>query len=263
MNNEVITSREGRVATVQLNRPQTMNALDLKTRRVLLEVFDQLARDSGIGAIVLTGAGNVFCSGADLKSAAADPDSSVRRTARTLLHDIQPLLECITRMEKPVIAAVNGPAVGVGMSLALACDLLVMAEHAYLMAPFVGLGLVPDGGAAWFLTHRIGYTRAFELLVDGHKLSAARCFDLGIANRVVVDPAKLFATAVGWGARIAARPPISLALTKRLARLSLSMALSEILTVEAELQSFCSNTQDVREAVAAFGEKRPPIFHGR
>lgn len=256
-----ITSQE-RVTVLEFNRPDAMNAIDMDLRRDLLAALDQVARDSNMGALVLTGAGKAFCSGADLKSAAANPDSSVRRTARTLLHDFQPILETITRLDKPVIAAVNGAAVGVGMALVLACDLVVMAKNAFLMAPFVNVGLIPDGGVAWFLSQRIGYSRAFELLAEGQKLDADRCLALGIANRVV-EPTSLREDALKWAAVLAAKAPLAMALTKRVARLSTTVGLSEILTIEAELQTFLAGTEDAREAIAAFGDKRTPSFRGR
>jgi 2-(1,2-epoxy-1,2-dihydrophenyl)acetyl-CoA isomerase len=262
MSTEIVTSMDGHVATVEINRPQTSNAIDFPMRADLLTAFEDLARSPDVGAVVLTGAGNAFSSGSDLKSAASHPDTSVRRTARTLLHHFQPLIECITRMDKPVIAAVNGAAVGIGMSLALACDLLVMSDKAYLLSPFCGLGLIPDGGAAWFLTRRIGYARAFELLAEGHKVSASRCLELGLANRVV-EASALRDTALRWATELAQRPPIALALTKRITRMSLAMGLSEILSMEAEMQTFCAGTEDAREALAAFSEKRSPNFKGR
>jgi 2-(1,2-epoxy-1,2-dihydrophenyl)acetyl-CoA isomerase len=262
MASDVVTSHEGRVAVVTLNRPEAMNAIDTGMRKNLLAAFDELARNADIRAVLLTGAGKAFCSGADLKSAAANPDTSLRRTARTLLHDFQPLVECIARMDKPVIAAINGAAVGLGMSLALACDLIVMADNAYLMSPFVGIGLIPDGGAAWFLTRRIGYSRAFEALIEGEKLDAARCAALGIANRVVSGDA-LAESTCRWAADLAERAPIAVGLTKRVTRLSSSLGLSEALTVEAELQTLCASTEDSREAITAFVEKRNPIFRGR
>lgn len=258
----VIVSLAGRVATVELNRPAAMNALDISMRQALLAAFDELARSTDVGAVVLTGAGKGFCAGADLKKAAANPDTSLRRTARSLLHDYQPLFECITRMDKPVIAAVNGGAVGVGMALALACDLMVMADNAFLLSPFLGVGLIPDGGAAWFLTRGIGYGRAFEVLTEGQKLGAVRCVELGIANRAAPAEA-LRATAEKWAAQLAGRAPMALALTKRVARLSMSMTLSDALTLEAELQTFCASTEDAREAISAFSEKRAPRFTGR
>jgi len=262
MSEKVRSTSDGRVALLELNRPDAMNAIDTDLRRELLASLDQVARDANVGALVITGSGKAFCSGSDLKSAAANPDTSVRRTARTLLHDFQPILEIIARLDKPVIAAVNGAAVGVGMSLVLACDLVVMAQPAFLLAPFVNVGLIPDGGAAWFLTQRIGYARAFEMLTEGHKLSAERCLELGIANRVV-ESSLLRSEALTWAKSLAARAPLALALTKRVARLASSVGLSEMLTIEAELQTFLANTDDAREAIAAFGEKRTPSFLGR
>jgi 2-(1,2-epoxy-1,2-dihydrophenyl)acetyl-CoA isomerase len=259
---DVLTVRRGAVATVTLNRPDAMNAVDNSMRRNLMAALDDLARSTEVRAVVLTGAGKAFCSGADLKSAAANPDTSLRRTARTLMHDFQPIVECMSRMDKPVIGAINGAAVGVGMSLALACDLLVMAESAYLLSPFVGIGLIPDGGLAWFLTRRIGYNRTFEVLAESQKLTAARCVELGIANRSVAADT-LAETTAKWADDMAQRAPIALALTKRAARLSMSTGLSDALTLEAELQTVCASTEDSREAIAAFREKRSPTFQGR
>jgi 2-(1,2-epoxy-1,2-dihydrophenyl)acetyl-CoA isomerase len=260
---EAVRSRtEDRIAWLELNRPDALNAIDRDMRRSLAAALDEVARDDNVGALVITGVGKSFCAGADLKSATANPDKSLRRTARTLLHDFQPILETIARLDKPVIAAVNGAAVGVGMSLVLACDLVVMAKAAFLSAPFINVGLIPDGGAAWYLTRRIGYARAFQALVEAERLGADRCLELGLANRVV-DPAALATETRAWAASLVARAPLALALTKRVARLASSVGLSELLTVEAELQTFLAGTDDAREAIAAFGEKRPPIFRGR
>jgi 2-(1,2-epoxy-1,2-dihydrophenyl)acetyl-CoA isomerase len=148
------------------------------------------------------------------------------------------------------------------MSLALACDLMVVADTAYLKSPFVGIGLIPDGGAAWFLTRRIGYARTLEVLTEGEKLTAARCLELGLANRMVAADT-LASSAAAWAAQLAEKAPIAMALTKRVARLSMSVGLSEGLTLEAELQTICASTEDAREAIAAFAEKRTPTFRGR
>jgi len=262
MASDVLITRDGSVATVTLNRPDAMNAVDNSMRKNLTSAFDELARASDLRAIILTGAGKSFCAGADLKSAAANPDTTLRRTARTLMHDFQPLIECITRIDKPVIAAINGATLGVGMALALACDLLIMADSAYLKSPFVGIGLIPDGAAAWFLTRRIGYARTFEVLAEGQKLTAARCLELGLANRVVAADA-LPGAAATWAAELAQKAPLALALTKRVARLSMSVGLSEALSLEAEFQTLCASTEDAREAIAAFADKRTPTFKGR
>ena len=262
MSTEVRVFPEGRVAVVELNRPQALNAIDLRMRKDLLAELSELARARDIGAVVLAGAGRAFCSGADIKGDPEHADANPRRITHTLLHDLQPLIECITRMEKPVIAAINGPAVGIGMALALASDLVVMAEDAYILAPFAAIGLAPDSGVAWFLTRRIGYARTFELLTTGEKVGAADCLKLGLANRVV-EPSTLRTEAVRLATEIAQRAPMAIALTKRIARMSLSLGLSEMLTLEAELQATCAATEDSREAIAAFTEKRTPTFKGR
>jgi 2-(1,2-epoxy-1,2-dihydrophenyl)acetyl-CoA isomerase len=262
MSEKISLEYQDRVALLELKRPDAMNAIDMELRRELMTALDQVARDPNVGAVVLTGAGKAFCSGADLKSAAANPDNSVRRTARTLMHDFQPIIETIGRLDKPVIAAVNGAAVGVGMSLVLACDLVIMAKGAYLMAPFLNVGLVPDGGTAWFLVQRMGYARAFEILADAKKLDADRCIALGIANRVS-EATMLRADALAWASQLAAKAPLAMALTKRVARLSTTVGLSELLNIEAELQTFLVGTEDSREAIAAFSEKRSPSFRGR
>jgi len=261
MKSSVIVERSGRVTIIEMNRPEVSNAVDMDLRKTLGRLLDEAARDPDCGAVVLAGAGRHFCSGGDLKAAARNPDSSVRRTARTLLHDMQPLIECITRMEKPVIAAVNGAAAGVGMSLALACDFMVMAEDAYLMSSFVNMGLIPDAGGSWFLVRRLGYGRALEVMMEAQKLSAERCLDLGVSNRTV-PVEQLRSEATEWAARLASRAPLSLALTKRLARLALTNGLSEAMTIEAEMQTFLASSGDAREAIAAFAEKRPPRFEG-
>jgi 2-(1,2-epoxy-1,2-dihydrophenyl)acetyl-CoA isomerase len=258
----VTLSRRGRVAMIELNRPETRNAIDQTMRRELLATLDAVAHDVGLLAVILTGAGPAFSSGFDMKRSAAAPDADRRRVAHALLHDYQPILECMTRMDKPLIAAVNGPAIGIGVALVLACDLVLMAEDAYLLAPFVGLGIIPDGAVTWFLTRRIGYARAFEVLAQCRKLDAARCFELGLANRQAA-PESLRNEAWAWAGELARQAPLALALTKRIARLSASLPLSEALTIESELQNFLFGTEDVKEAVQAFAAKRPPEFRGR
>lgn len=262
MNTAVVASREGRVALVELNRPEARNALNMDMRKALRQALDEVAVDPDIGAVVITGAGNAFCAGGDFKAVDQARQRNSRDTTRSLMHDVQPLLECITRMDKPVIAAVNGPAVGFGMSLALACDLMVMSRHSYLMSQFIKLGLIPDGGAAWFLARRIGSARMFEAVVSAQKMTAEFCVSVGIANRVVLDN-ELRAESLRWGGELAALAPIGMALTKRLSRLATSNRLEETLLLEAEFQGICATSEDSREAIAAFTEKREPKFRGR
>lgn len=262
MTSIVQTQRLGRVALVELHRPEALNALDKELRTALAAEFDALARDNDVGAVVLAGAGRAFCAGADLKGGGPKPAAGLLNASRVLQQDFHPLVELVIKMDKPVIAAVNGAASGIGMSLVLACDLVVMASDAFLQAGFVNVGLVPDGGVAWLLQRRIGYGRCFEALADAQKLDAQRCIDLGIANRMVA-PDSLRSVTLEWAAKLADRAPIALALTKRLMRVSQSSSLSDALAIETEMQAFCASTEDAREAMAAFAQKRQPTFKGR
>lgn len=262
MSDVLTVEQRDRVAVIELNRPAARNAIDAALRVALTSELDRVARDPDVGAVVLCGAGQAFCAGADLKGGAAGGDTSARSAARMLSLDFNPLLEMLVRIDKPVIAAVNGAAAGFGMSLVLACDLVVMAEDACLLSSFINVGLVPDGGATWLLLRRIGYGRTFEVLADARRLAAPRCLELGLANRVTA-PADLRETALDWAAELAGKAPMALSLTKRLARLSQQGGLSEALALEAEMQALCLSTGDTREAMAAFAEKRPPKFTGR
>ncbi len=255
-------SREGTVAVLELNRPEYLNAIDIELRRGLLDTLVELGRDPDTTAIVLTGVGRAFCAGADLKGGSMGRDPSLRSAARVLVHDFQPLVEAICKLDKPVIAAINGAAVGVGMSVALACDLVLMADDAYMATSAVQVGLVPDGGLAWFLCRQLGYQRTFELLTEGSRLEAARCLEIGLANTLVAAE-ELRACALERAAIYAERAPMTLALTKRLARLAQGAGLADTMAIEAEMQALCMATEDSREAMAAFAEKRKPTFSGR
>jgi 2-(1,2-epoxy-1,2-dihydrophenyl)acetyl-CoA isomerase len=224
---------------------------------MLRNALDSVATDASIRAVVITGAGSSFCAGGDLKATGAARHG--RSTAHSLLHAVQPAIECIARMDKPVIAAVNGPAVGFGMSLALACDLVVIDQNAYLLSQFIRFGLIPDGGAAWFLAQRIGYARMFEIVADAGKLDAETCINLGIANRSAVA-GQARAEAEAWAEKLAGYAPTAMGLTKRLARMAMTNRLEESLSLEAEFQNICGASADAREAITAFMEKRPPQF---
>jgi 2-(1,2-epoxy-1,2-dihydrophenyl)acetyl-CoA isomerase len=258
----VLVERCEQAAVVLLNRPQVKNALDMDMRRALRAALDELAVDATIRAVVITGAGNAFCAGGDFKAVASSATPGRPMTTLSLAHDVQPLLECIARMDKPVIAAVNGPAVGFGMSLALACDLMIMAPEAYLLSQFIKLGLIPDGGAAWFLVRRIGYARMFEVITGTQKLTSELCLTLGIANRLASD-GDVRTPALLWAQELAAAAPLAMAYTKRLARLAVSNRLEETLLLEAEFQGICAASADSREAIAALREGRQAKFTGR
>lgn len=259
MSEAILVTTSDKVALVELNRPAAKNALRPEDREELGAKLNELAKRADIRAVVLSGRGDMFCAGADLKATDSFKVKHPRNSTWSLLHDVQPAIECIARMDKPVIAAVNGPAIGVGMSFALACDLVVMDKNAYMLLPFINLGLIPDGGAAWFLQQRVGYARMFEAICDARKLDADLCKDWGIANRVA-EPGQARDEAMAWAEKLAAAAPTAMALSKRLARLAVTNRLEESLTLEAEFQGVCGNSAEVKEAIAAFMEKRKPDF---
>ena len=247
---------------VTLDRPEARNALTLEMKRALLELLPELDADPGVGCVLLTGAGKAFCAGGDTKMMARDgkpPSPDERKAQLRWEHGIPRALH---GLGKPVVAALPGPAAGAGFSLALACDLRVMAESAFVTTSYVKLGLSGDYGASWFLTRLVGPARAREILFTGQRLDAARCAELGLANRVVPD-AELAADALEFARQIADGPPIALAYMKDNLNRALGGTLDEVLDLEAERMVDGATTEDYVEAVAAFQEKRAPVFRGR
>ena len=246
------------VAVITINRPDAMNSFDDALRRDLLAACEKAAGDSAIRAVVLTGEGRSFSAGADLKSG-LDPNRSIEDM---LQQEYRPVLESIWNMEKPVIAAVGGSAAGIGVSFALICDLLVMADNAFLLSPFTTISLVPDGGLNWLLVHQLGYRRAFQLSVESERITADRCVELGLANKSV--PAEtLLEEAVSWAKSLAERAPLSLAATKKAMRHATSGSWATTFDIEAPIQNQLRNSEDSAEGVAAFFEKRKANFKGK
>lgn len=250
--------REDRVAIVTMHRPESMNAFDSAMRRDLLAAFQSAAGDPSVRVVVLTGEGRCFSAGADLKAAATEK----RPVEEILQSEYRPVLECIRDMDQPVVAAVGGAAAGIGMSFALACDLLVMAEDAYLMSAFSAISLLPDGGLNWLLVHQVGYHRAFQLCIEAERINAARCLELGLANRVV-PAASLLDDALAWARSLAERAPLSMAATKKAMRFATGSDWASTFDVEAPLQTKLRDSADCAEGIAAFLEKRKPEFRGR
>ena len=187
-----------------------------------------------------------------------DPNANVERI---LQDEYRPALEAIWNMEKPVIAAVGGSAAGIGVSVALVCDLLIMADNAFLLSPFTTISLVPDGGLNWLLVHQLGYRRAFQLSVESERISAARCVELGLANRTV--PAdELMPEALAWARSLAERAPLSLAATKKAMRHATAGSWASTFDIEAPIQDRLRKSEDSAEGIAAFFEKRKPDFRG-
>ncbi len=259
---ELLCRLEERVAVVTLNRPEAKNALTLEMKQSLAKLLPALADDPGVGAVLLTGAGQAFCAGGDTKRMAREgtpPSPDERKRQLRWEHGI-PL--ALHRMPKPTLATLPGPAAGAGFSLALACDLRVMAESAFVTTAYAKLGLSGDYGASWFLTRLVGPARAREILFLGDRLSAAECLALGLANRVVPDVA-LEATALELARRLASGPPIALRYMKDNLNRALDASLETLLELEAERMVDGATSEDYREAVRAFEERRPPVFKGR
>ncbi len=251
------SARQGAVAVIAIYRPEAMNAFNLRLRQDLLAAFRQAAEDESVRAVVLAGEGRSFSAGADLKEVSADRDVEA-----TLQGEYRPILECIATMRQPVIGAVGGSAAGIGMSLALACDLLVMADDAFLLSPFTTISLVPDGGLCWLLVHQLGYRRAFQLSVESERIGAQRCVELGLANKVV-PAASLMEETLGWAQRVAQRAPLSMAATKRTMRFAAAGDWGATFDIEAREQAGLRASADHAEGVAAFFDKRKARFKGR
>lgn len=256
--------RDGAAATIELNRPEALNAWNAQLGHDLLAAIRAVADDDGVRAVVLTGAGRAFSAGADLKDLSGreertdDGHPNVRKVLTDRYH---PIITAIRTMPKPVLAAVNGPAVGIGLSLALASDLVVASESAYFLLAFVNIGLVPDGGSSLFVPTRVGFARATEMSMLGERVSAAQALDWGLINRVVADDA-FAAEIAALRDRLATGPTRSYAGTKRQLNHWLYARMEEQLALEADLQQEMAGSPDFYEGVAAFVEKRQPAFGG-
>ena len=253
---EVETSRDGAVLTITLNRPDVLNAFNTEMHRALGGALKD-ARDPSVRAVVITGAGRGFCVGQDLtefREAPGDIGSRLRAT-------YHPNIRAIRALEKPVIAAVNGAAAGAGMSLACACDLRIAADSASFIPAFINIGLIPDSGGSYFVTRILGPARAFEWLASGKKLTAAEAHAWGLVSEVVEADGLGLRTAE-LAAQLAGMPTRAIGMTKRLLDAAPTASLEEQLEREAQLQATATQTEDFKEGVAAFLEKRPPKFRG-
>jgi 2-(1,2-epoxy-1,2-dihydrophenyl)acetyl-CoA isomerase len=249
---------KGAVALITLNRPEALNSFDQAMAADLLRALGAASADKAIRAVVLTGAGGRFSAGADLKTGLPDD----RRIEDVINARFRPPINLINSMDKPVIAAVSGPAAGIGLSFALTCDLVMMSEKAYILSPFAAIGLVPDGGATWLLARRMGYHRAYEACIEGTRITAQRCLELGMANRVVSED-ELLGEALAWAESLTLKAPMALALTKRAMRASMSSSFEDAISYEARMQNACQESEDSTEGIAAFVEKRKAEFKGR
>jgi len=258
----VDVTRDGSAARILLNRPEALNAWNEQFGRDLLDAVTSLSADEGVRAVLITGAGRGFSSGADLKEQRSTTEDGLPDLSARLKEIYHPIITGLREMPKPVVAAVNGPAVGIGCSLALAADLIVAAESAYFLLAFVNIGLVPDGGSTAFLPARVGYARAAEMAMLGERVTAQQALDWGLINQVVPDD-ELDATSSALLERLANGPTASYAGSKRLLNRRMYADLAGQLDAEAEAQRDQGNSKDFIEGVLAFVEKRPPNFTGR
>lgn len=254
------------VGRVTLNRPDALNAWNEQLGLDLLAAVEHVASDDAVRAVVIAGAGRAFSSGADLKdmSGRAEDLTPTGRpnVRRTLTERYHPIITGIREMGKPVIASVQGPAVGIGLSLALCCDLIVASENAYFLLAFVNIGFVPDGGSSLFVPNRVGMARAAEMAMLGERIGAAQALDWGLINRVVADD-RLDEEVTTLAERCAAGPTRAYAGIKRQLNAWQFAGMAAQLELEADIQQEMAETDDFMEGVSSFAQKRPAQFTGQ
>jgi 2-(1,2-epoxy-1,2-dihydrophenyl)acetyl-CoA isomerase len=254
----VSVSKQGHVATILLNRPESLNAFNRAMRKELYQALTQLAEDAEVRCVVLGTEGRAFSSGADLSEGPAEGQT----VEAQLMDEYWPILKLMAEMDQTVIAANPGIMAGIGCAFVMNSDLAVMAEEGSMVMAFSNIGLVPDGGAVWSLLNALGYQRAFQLIAEGGRMDAQTCLASGVVSKLA--PAdQVLAEAQAWAQALAQRPPIALRETKRLLRNAAVQSYGETVAAEAKTQDLCFATEDSREAIKAFQEKRKPVFVGR
>ncbi len=261
MSEEVLERRDGGVLWITLNRPDVKNAISPDQRNRVVDLLEQAGGDSETRCVVLTGSGGSFCSGADLR-ASRSADAPPVSVSQTIREGAQRLISAILDCPKPVIAAVDGVAAGIGAHIAFACDLVIASNEARFIEVFMRRALVPDGGGAYLLIRLIGPQRAKELVFFGDTVSAKDAHDLGLVNRVVLQ-SDLESTAAEWAGRLAKGPTATLALAKKLLNIAHDIDRSAAFDQEALAQEENMKTEDAQEGVKSFVERREPDFKGR
>ena len=263
MSYETVTwERDGGVGRITLNRPETLNAWNTQFGHDMKAVVQEAAADESVRAVLVTGAGRGFSSGADLKEGFTDLADDGRPDIRGRLHNLyHPIIVGLRTMEKPVVAAVNGPAAGIGLSLALSCDLILAGESSFFQLAFVNIGLMPDGGSTLFVPVRVGKARAFEMAMLGERVSPQQALDWGLINRVYPD-SELMDEANALVERLASGPTRSYASSKKALNAMIYPDIDGQLELEAELQHALGRTEDFVEGGVSFVEKRAPVFRG-
>lgn len=262
MSDPVLFEQQGGILTITLNRPEKLNAMTDPMLEALIDGFKQAEREPSVRVVILTGAGRGFCPGQDLGAAKErGNETGDYGYGEHLRHTYNQLILRMRRLPKPIIGAINGPAAGAGMSIALACDIRIAAESAIFVQAFVKVGLVPDSGATWLLPRLIGQTRALELMLTGRKVSAQEALEIGMIHQVA--PAdELVPTALILAENFANAPTKSIGYIKRGLDFAATSTLEDALEYEADLQEMAGRTRDHQEGLTAFLEKRPPQYIG-
>ena len=258
MTDTVLRDSSDGVLTLTLNRPDALNSFIVEMKDGLLAALKDAARDREVRALILTGAGRAFSAGQDLKERQAPGVADLGTELRTRYN---PIILGMRRLEKPIVGAINGVAAGAGISIAMACDVILASDRASFVEAFSRVGLVPDTGSTWFLPRLVGYHRAAEMMFTAEPVDAATAERIGFVNRVV-PPDRLMDEARSLAGRLASAAPLALGLAKRALDRGLDGTLEEALEYEAQLQSVAGRSSDHREGVAAFVEKRTPRFSG-
>ena len=255
----LLFEKKENVLTITLNRPDVYNAFNVDMLTELHDAFKKAADDDEVRCVILTGAGKAFCSGQDLK----DFNEKKLTFKEALEQRYNPLIRSIVNLPKPVVCAINGVAAGAGLSLALACDYRIAVENATLIEVFINVGLVPDSGSSFFLPRIIGYAKAFEMCATGDKLTAKEAKELGLVNKLVSGNKLLMKSAEKVAGNFAAKPTKAIGMIKELLNRSFESSLDEILELEGNYQQEAGNTEDFKEGIASFLEKRKPVFKGK
>ena len=247
--------KQQKIATITFNRPELLNAVNEQFIWDFQKATSNVKDDNDIKVLIINASGGGFCAGEDL----SERESSWEGSQDALMRGFKPFFENIISMPKPVIAAVQGPAAGVGASIAMSCDLRVMSENGYILSVFSNIALVPDGGLSWFLPRFMGYSKAYEYAIEAKKIMSDECLHFGMVNKVVPEE-ELMKSTMDWAKKLAKRSSQSLAHTKKLMRDSLHNDYWKTFSDEAEIQNNLTRSPQNYEAVSAFFEKREPNF---
>jgi len=258
----LLIEKEGAVAHLKFNRPDKLNTFNAIMRREFVDAARQLNLDDTVRVVILSGVGRAFGAGADLSENPEGGLESGEEVVDSLNYEFKPGVLAIANSPKPWIAAINGPCAGISYSYAMACDMVVMAEDAFLYQPFASIGLIPDGGSTWLLSKLVGNRRAFELMIFGEKLDAQKALEWGMINRIFPNT-QFMASATALAEDLANRSPLAIRYTKEALKAASTVSLDEAISVEADLQKICITSLDCREAVTAFLEKRDYQWQGR